>query len=48
MSKSNALVQQNAQLPDTMEDLSKFVLVGREKLNAVRAEIRAIGATRSC
>ena len=30
------------QLPDTLEDLSKFVLVGREKLNAVRAEIRAI------
>lgn len=30
------------QLPDTLEDLSKFVLVGREKLNSVRAEIRAI------
>lgn len=30
------------QLPDTMPELSKFVLVGREKLNAVRAEIRAI------
>lgn len=29
-------------LPDTIEDLSLFVLVGREKLNAVRAEIRAI------
>ena len=32
------------QLPDNLEDLSKFVLIGREKLNAVRAEIRAIKA----
>lgn len=32
----------NVQLPDNMPDLSKFVLIGREKLNAVRAEIRAI------
>lgn len=30
------------QLPETLSELSKFVLVGREKLNAVRAEIRAI------
>ena len=29
-------------LPTTIEDLSRFVLVGREKLVAVRAEIRAI------
>lgn len=29
-------------LPATLEDLSKFVLVGREKLIAVKAEIRAI------
>jgi len=29
-------------LPDNIQDLSKFVLVGREKLVAVRAEIRAI------
>lgn len=29
-------------LPDTVEDLSRFVLIGREKLTAVRAEIRAI------
>ena len=29
-------------LPDTIEDLAKFVLVGREKLVSVRAEIRAI------
>ena len=38
----NELKTQSKQLPDTLEDLSKFVLVGREKLNAVRAEIRAI------
>ena len=38
---NNLVVQQN-NLPDTLEDLSKFVLVGREKLTAVRAEIRAI------
>lgn len=30
------------QLPATIEELSKFVLIGREKLVAVRAEIRAI------
>jgi len=29
-------------LPDNIQDLVKFVLVGREKLVAVRAEIRAI------
>ena len=29
------------ELPATVEDLSKFVLIGREKLVAVRAEIRA-------
>ena len=38
----NELSTQSYQLPDTIEDLSKFVLVGREKLVAVRAEIRAI------
>lgn len=32
----------NTSLPSTVEDLSKFVLIGREKLIAVRAEIRAI------
>lgn len=36
------LITQNRQLPDVLDDLSRFVLVGREKLNAVRAEIRAI------
>jgi hypothetical protein len=30
------------QLPAKLEDLAKFILVGREKLNSVRAEIRAI------
>lgn len=30
------------QLPDKLEDLAKFALIGREKLNAVRAGIRAI------
>ena len=29
-------------LPNTIEDLARFVLVGREKLIAVRAEIRVI------
>lgn len=36
------VTERQKQLPDNIEDLSKFVLVGREKLNAVRAEIRAI------
>lgn len=34
--------KQQEQLPDTLPDLARFVLIGREKLNAVRAEIRAI------
>lgn len=34
------VVQKN--LPATLPELSKFVLIGREKLNAVKAEIRAI------
>lgn len=38
----NELTTITTQLPDTLEDLSKFVLVGREKLTSVRAEIRAI------
>ncbi|MBO5004335.1 MAG: hypothetical protein J6D03_03610 [Clostridia bacterium] len=36
------IVIQNQNLPDKIEDLAKFVLVGREKLTSVRAEIRAI------
>ena len=39
---SKSVVAQTTNLPDTIEDLSKFVLIGREKLTAVRAEIRAI------
>lgn len=38
----NELTAYAQQLPDNIEDLSKFVLVGREKLSSVRAEIRAI------
>ena len=38
----NEIVTNTANLPANIEDLSKFVLVGREKLIAVRAEIRAI------
>jgi hypothetical protein len=38
----NELIVQQQNLPDKIEDLSRFVLVGREKLTAVRAEIRAI------
>lgn len=36
------IITANSALPATLEDLSRFVLVGREKLVAVRAEIRAI------
>ena len=39
---SNELTVQNTNLPDTIDDLSKFILVGREKLTAIRAAIRAI------
>ena len=38
----NELTVTNGNLPANLEDLSKFVLVGREKLVAVRAAIRAI------
>lgn len=38
----NSLETINTSLPANIEDLSKFVLVGREKLTAVRAEINAI------
>lgn len=38
----NELSTSSKQLPDTLPELSKFVLIGREKLTAVRAEIRAI------
>lgn len=38
----NDLIATTKQLPDTLPELTKFVLVGREKLASVRAEIRAI------
>ena len=38
----NEIATIHAEIPATIEDLSKFVLVGREKMTAVRAEIRAI------
>lgn len=38
----NSLVITQSNIPANFEDLSKFVLIGREKLCAVRAEIRAI------
>jgi hypothetical protein len=36
------IVDKTQKLPATMEDLSRFILVGQEKYNSVRAEIRAI------
>lgn len=38
----NEIVTNNKQLPDTIPELAKFVLIGRDKLKAVRAEIHAI------
>lgn len=38
----NEVIPSEKQLPGTLPELSKFVLVGREKLTVVRAEIRAI------
>lgn len=38
----NSLIPRQEVLPDTPQELAKFVLLGREKLTAVRAEIRAI------
>ena len=36
------IIIRNQNLPNTIEELAIFVLVGREKLVSVRAEIRAI------
>lgn len=36
------LITTQSNLPTTLEDLSKFVLIGRDKLQAVRAEISAL------
>lgn len=38
----NEIATQKMQLPDTLEDLSKFVLVGRTRLTAVRDAIKRI------
>ena len=38
----NELAKWSDSLPESMPDLRKFVLIGREKMTAVRAEIRAI------
>ena len=38
----NELQTQSIQLPDNIEDLSRFALIGRDKLKAVKAEIHAI------
>jgi len=38
----NYIIERQLQLPDTIEGLSKFVLISIEKVSAIRAEIRAI------
>lgn len=38
----NEVTNYTANLPDTLEDLSKFVLVNEERIQALRAQIRAI------
>lgn len=38
----NKLITINSNLPSRIEDLTNFVLIGREKLASVRAEIKAI------
>lgn len=38
----NELTRSERQLPDNLPELSKFVLIGRERLEAVKASIRAI------
>lgn len=42
MNQISSLTVTSQNLPANIEDLAKFVLVGREKLTSVRAEIRAI------
>ncbi|MFH2032408.1 MAG: hypothetical protein ABIJ40_17560 [Bacteroidota bacterium] len=37
-----SLVKTESKLPVRLEDLTRFALIGREKLNSVRAGIRAI------
>lgn len=38
----NEITMSNRQLPDTLEDLKNFVLVGEEQLSAYRAKLKAI------
>lgn len=38
----NEISSYNQQLPDTLEDLSRFVLINEERIQALKAEIRAI------
>ena len=38
----NELVTHSAQLPDTIEDLTQFVLVGKSKLNAYMLKLRTV------
>jgi len=38
----NKLIKKQVHLPDNIKDLTKFVLIGREKLVAVRAAIRVV------
>lgn len=40
--ETKAITYTRAELPATIDELSKFVLIGRDKLQAVRAEISAI------
>ena len=39
---TKAITFTRAEMPATIDDLSKFVLIGRDKLQAVRAEMAAI------
>ena len=38
----NDIVKQNVNLPDTLEDLTQFVLVGKAKLNAYMVKLQAV------
>ena len=38
----NELIARTTQLPDTLEDLTQFVLVGKSKLNAYMLKLRTV------
>jgi hypothetical protein len=42
MEESKDLIAYKEQIPTTVEDLQKFILIGKESLNAQKAKIRAI------